>query len=380
MRVLWPKVKGDAPDAITIAALKRSLSPERLAPYLTHAAGDKQLALKFYLWNARLSKAFLYPLHVAEITVRNAMHGALSSIYGGPTWILCNGFPLTLESQNAWKNAQRRLIARRTRQGNSSPITPNDMVATLTFDFWSNLFRFDYDTEWSQPGLLRTVFPNLPENFGRPDIQSQVATVNNLRNRIAHHEPIYNDRNISEYNGKILELIAWRCKLTKNWVRAHSTVVAVLRAPPTAVSTLPGLPLASANLRPPPIFLGNEKIIDVIGKIISVRPPIALIHDENKSPPYRSIAVSDILSFMGNKSSEAAGLVDLSENTLIDVLNAVQDQTIAQIDIRATTGDVLAIFFPQKTRGISRPRVIVVVDGSNSNRCVGLIAHPDVRY
>lgn len=380
---------GDAPDAITIAALERSLSPSRLAPYLTQVAGDKQLALKFYLWNARLSKAFLYPLHVAEITIRNAMHGALSSIYGGPTWILYNQstsmpqsrqFVLTSESQNAWDSAQRRLIARRRRQNNSSPITPNDMVAALTFDFWSNLFRFDYDAEWSQPGLLRNVFPNLPNNFGRPDVQRQVATVNDLRNRIAHHEPIYNDRNISGYNEKILELIGWRCKFTKEWVRAHSTVVAVLRAPPTAVSTLPGLPLASANLRPPPTFSGSEKLIDIIGKVISVRPPIALIDDQNNIPPYRAVTLADILSFMENQAKQDGGLVDLSGNTLMDVLASAPNQIITQIDIKATTGDVLATFFPRKTKEILRPRVIVVTDGSDSDRCVGLIAHPDVRY
>lgn len=376
---------GYAPDAITIAALERSLSPARLAPYLTQAAGDKQLALKFYLWNARLSKAFLYPLHVAEITIRNAMHVALSSIYGGAAWILYNQprsrqFALTSESQNAWNNAQRRLIARRSRQNNSNPITPNDMVAALTFDFWSNLFRFDYDTEWSQLGLLRSVFPNLPNNFGRPDVQRQVATVNDLRNRIAHHEPIYNDRNISGYNDKILELIGWRCEFTKKWVHNHSTVVAVLRAPPTAVSTLPGLPLASANLRVPPIFSESEKLIDIIGKIVSVRPPIALIYDGSNLPPYRAITLADILSFMEKQALQDGGLVDLAVNTLKDVLVSAPNIIITQIDIKATTGDVLAAFFPRKVKAISRPRVIVVTDGSDSDRCVGLIAHPDVRY
>ncbi|MFT8814775.1 Abi family protein [Acetobacter fabarum] len=380
---------GDAPDTVTIAELERTLSPSRLAPYLTKVAGDKQLALKFYLWNARLSKAFLYPLHVAEITIRNAMHGALSKIYGGPTWILYNQttsmpqsrqFVLTSESQNAWNIAHRRLIARRKKQNNSSPITPDDMVAALTFDFWSNLFRFDYDREWFQPGLLKDVFPNLPNNFGRPDVQRRVAIVNDLRNRIAHHEPIYNDGNISGYNDKILELIGWRCEFTKKWVHAHSTVVAVLRAPPTAVSTLPGLPLASANLRTPPIFSGSEKLIDIIGKVISVRPPIALIFDENHSPPYRAITLADILSFMEDQAKQVGGLVDLSGNTLMDVLISVPKQIITQIDIKATTGDVLATFFPRKTKETSRPRVIVVTDGSDNNRCVGLIAHPDVRY
>ncbi|MFK4046885.1 hypothetical protein ACI2KH_18165 [Roseomonas mucosa] len=369
-----------APDASTLDALDRSLSLPRLAPYLVRADGDRQLALKFYLWNARLSKAFLYPLHVAEITVRNAMHAVLSSRYGGPAWIFSPPFPLTPESMATLTKAVRRLASRRARQGNLTPITPNDLVAALTFDFWSNLFRYDYDAEWSQPGLLKAVFQNLPSNLGRPDVQHLVAAVNDVRNRIAHHEPIHADPDISARSDDILRLIGWRCELTRDWVKAHSTIAAVLRAPPTAASTLPGLPLASTNLRAPLMLTGAQKLSDVLVALTSARPSIALVPDPSASPPYRAVTARDILAFFADKAGQQGSLLDLAEHVLDDVLGATVPQPLGEIDIKATTGDVLAAFFPRKTREVLRPRVLVVTDSSVSRRCVGLIVHPEVRY
>jgi hypothetical protein len=308
------------------------------------------------------------------------MHGALSNRHGGPTWIFNPPFALTTESSATLSNAKRRLTARRSKQNNPNPIAPDDLVAALTFDFWSNLFRYEYDAEWSHPGLLKAVFPKLPNNFGRPDVQQRVAEVNDLRNRIAHHEPIHIDPNLTTRNENILHLIGWRCERTKEWVKTHSTVTAVLRAPPTAISTLPGLPLASANLRPPPMLTGAEKLVDVLAKVISARPSIALVSDLSLSPPYRAVTAKDILAFLADKAGRQGALVDLSDHVLTDVLDATPPQPLGQIDIQATTGDVLAAFFPRKTPDALRPRVLVVTDGSASLSCVGVIAHPEVRY
>ncbi|GGZ32186.1 hypothetical protein [Asticcacaulis endophyticus] len=84
-----------------LAALDRSLSPERLAPYLGVAAQDRKHALHLYLWNARLSKSFLYPLNMAEVAIRNAMYNAISNEYADPNWLLNPPFPLTRHSRTS---------------------------------------------------------------------------------------------------------------------------------------------------------------------------------------------------------------------------------------------------------------------------------------
>lgn len=48
-----------------------SLSEARFAPYLKNAGFNQHYAFSLYLYNARLSKAFLYPLHILEVTLRN---------------------------------------------------------------------------------------------------------------------------------------------------------------------------------------------------------------------------------------------------------------------------------------------------------------------
>lgn len=69
-------------DAATIASLKASLSEPRFATYLTKAAGNETFAFALYLYNARLAKSFLFPLSVAEVTLRNAVDGVLRQLHG----------------------------------------------------------------------------------------------------------------------------------------------------------------------------------------------------------------------------------------------------------------------------------------------------------
>lgn len=46
---------------------------------------DDPAALLLYAWNAEVSGAFLAPLHVCEVVVRNAVSDALEALYG-PRW------------------------------------------------------------------------------------------------------------------------------------------------------------------------------------------------------------------------------------------------------------------------------------------------------
>ena len=69
-------------DAQTLAGLDATLSASRLKSYLKATNQDREMAIKMYLWNARMAKAFLFPLQVAEVTTRNAIHSSLSRLFG----------------------------------------------------------------------------------------------------------------------------------------------------------------------------------------------------------------------------------------------------------------------------------------------------------
>ncbi len=59
--------------------LTAALSSQRLGKYLNRAGFDQAWAMDIYLWNARLSKSLQFPIHVAEVTLRNAVSEHLQS-------------------------------------------------------------------------------------------------------------------------------------------------------------------------------------------------------------------------------------------------------------------------------------------------------------
>ena len=194
------------------------LSSERLLPYFNDGKQDWHIAFNLYLYNARLSKAFLYPLHILEVTLRNKLHELFCSVFNDdwpndPTFIAM----LNQHSSNSLAKAKQKVNNR----------TPEDIVAALSFDFWSNfLFRPDYNEFW------RSNYSKL--NIHRPkfkQFKTRINEANDLRNRIAHHEPILR-LNCSNLHTEILTAIQWCSFETYRWTKDHTTVPVVLRTKP----------------------------------------------------------------------------------------------------------------------------------------------------
>ncbi|MBP2171414.1 hypothetical protein J2125_004606 [Erwinia toletana] len=58
----------------TGAGLIASLSVQRFKPYLVSAGHNQDYAFGLYLYNARMAKAFLFPLQILEVTLRNRIN------------------------------------------------------------------------------------------------------------------------------------------------------------------------------------------------------------------------------------------------------------------------------------------------------------------
>ncbi len=353
-------------EGVLLDALTDSLSAPRLEPYVTDAGGDPGLGLKLYLWNSRLAKSFLFPLNIAEVTTRNAMHQALSTEFGGDDWILHPPFELTPESEASRQKALKRLQDR---------TNPDDLVAALAFDFWSNLFRREYDDLWSRPGLLQRAFPYMPADWLRVNVQLLVAKINHFRNRIAHHEPIHAS-NHRKHLDHILELVGYRSPETQRWVRTCSTVMAVSRTPPTLHGGLPGLPLSSTNLRPPLELKPETSVRVAMDELGRSRPSVALL----RGPGAMDVAAlipSQIMTYVAAKALDNDGMIDLEEHTVADVLAWADPVVTSRIDRAGSTGDALAAFFPVGTPQNVRPQVLLV---TSEGDIVGLLTHPVTRY
>jgi abortive infection bacteriophage resistance protein len=85
-------------------------------------------------------------------------------------------------------------IASKVRRENKKEPVHDDIVAQMTFGFWCSFFHRKYDPAiWHRKDAVKMIFPNLPRvNRKRAYIENKILTIKEIRNRIAHHEPVWN--------------------------------------------------------------------------------------------------------------------------------------------------------------------------------------------
>jgi hypothetical protein len=191
------------------------------------AAGqDLNRALELYAWNARVSSALMLPAHFAEVATRNAVSDALLSVYG-PRWPWDHAFEFSLP--NPPRDSPRaNLVSTRARE-----TTTGKVIAELKFSFWQRMFTARHDPRVWGPQIL-TQFPHTTETQPavlRGRIYNDLEAIRRLRNRVAHHEPVFT-RPLAQDLAKMLDLIQMRSQPTADWVRALEDVTNVLSERP----------------------------------------------------------------------------------------------------------------------------------------------------
>jgi hypothetical protein len=195
-----------------------ALSTERLAPYITHVPnGEVEKALALYQWNIGVSGAFHEAISVAEVCLRNTLHDQLTQFTNGlpGSWFDNTSNLLTSDAREDISKAKHRVL----RKG--GPITPGRLVSELSFGFWKFLLAKRYETSLWTPAL-RHGFPQL-ESQQRKVVFETVSDLNILRNRIAHHEPIFKRDLLQDYL-KIYRLINWISVDTRKWSTSFSRI------------------------------------------------------------------------------------------------------------------------------------------------------------
>ena len=212
-------------------ALGAALSQERLRIYLDAARGDREGALRLHAWNTAVSAALYGPLQGLEIVLRNAMHRRLADIYG-PAWY--DDPDAGLDKGALDRVASVRSGPMRADRGDDAPL----MVAALPFGFWVSLTgpggrlpngpKADYERTLWRPALRRT-FPHRA-TLTRKQVHGPLNGLRILRNRIAHHEPIF-AWDLAADHRHILDVASWISPETAAWIRHHSRVPDVLALP-----------------------------------------------------------------------------------------------------------------------------------------------------
>lgn len=214
-----------------MAAVRQALSPERMGTYedaVGASACDSPLALALYAWNAAVSGAFLVPLHVCEVLVRNAVSDALQAVYGD-RWPWSATFERSLPDPSSGYSPRKDL-----QRASHNASTTSKVIPELTFVFWQKMFTKRHDSRiWDKQLLL--IMPNLeavkPLTDLRQNIYGDLEQIRRLRNRIAHHEPIFS-RNLADDYQKILALVSFRSTETVSWLKKNQRATAVLAEKP----------------------------------------------------------------------------------------------------------------------------------------------------
>lgn len=164
-------------------------------------SNDPKKAIRLYTWNIEVSAALWGSLHAIEIGLRNALHERMCLHFGRPDWWSATSLDLMFDQRDQLARAVDKL--RRRRPGH----LPGHVVAELTFGFWIGLLGKgrDYEKRLWTPALRRA-FPNYRGSRG--DLYAAFDSVRLLRNRIAHHEPVFG-RSLRDDHRAMLILAAY---------------------------------------------------------------------------------------------------------------------------------------------------------------------------
>lgn len=172
----------------SIQRLSETLSKARFERYIRASNGNRLKAIELYRWNAQLSQSLHPKLHVWEIAFRNKMNSFLCWKFG-PNWPFDAKIALRQLTEHDRGSVQKALKRQRKRRVPSA-VTTDAIVSDLSAGFWVALLNEDYGVPFSWRYNLVRVFPR------EPDLQPVTARLIcndllDLRNRVAHHEPIY---------------------------------------------------------------------------------------------------------------------------------------------------------------------------------------------
>lgn len=213
-----------------IKDLEAVLSPQRFGTYLHETSGDRHRAMELYCWNTDISAAFYVMLQYFELAVRNGAVEAIEAVFG-PNWHWNKGFKHTLPKHKGRRSYQPADDL--TNCANKHQ-TAGKVVADLKFVFWQNVFVQGQDGRiWNKH--FATAFPGYDKTLTIPQARDRVHTtidgIRRFRNRIAHHEPIF-QRNLATVRDEIRQIVEWRRPGTAQWLDTVENVTTLLTTRP----------------------------------------------------------------------------------------------------------------------------------------------------
>ena len=241
-----------------ISELEKYISTSRsksyqdyFSPTYTKDICDEE-AYKLYLWNIQISAAFLEVISLYEVTLRNAIISSLEASF--KRYSILNDYFIRALKQSprdellravntVAKSLSHEQYELRTGKNNiilplridTMVISPSKVTAELRLVFWENMLSKTHRALWSKN--CNRGFTNIPSKDREQiitDIHSITEEIRNLRNRICHHEPIFDEQkiNLVEQYSNLKKVLSYINPEVLNIVEDFSRIDSLLQSKP----------------------------------------------------------------------------------------------------------------------------------------------------
>lgn len=163
------------------------LSKPRLDRYKTACKGNEEKTIELYLLNIEISKDFYGILSLFEVSLRNAINKHYKEYFNDENWLI------NQERINFFHPERKFVLPEYNKLVADKVYTPDKLMSVLTFGIWTDMFSSYCFAKGNQ--TLLKIFPNRQKGINQKQIHKNIKEIKNLRNKIAHHEPICLDKN-----------------------------------------------------------------------------------------------------------------------------------------------------------------------------------------
>lgn len=196
---------------------KYIMSEPRMNRYLQACNGNSRKAMTLYRLNLKLSQQMFTVISCFEIALRNAIDRHYSNTLGAD-WLRNAVVPNGMFSVPACRRT--KIIVKKGLKAVNHNYTHHKVIAEMDFGFWRYLFaKPQFNTAGKS---LLQIFPAKPKStsqnqYNQSFIFNELEKINNIRNRIAHHEaicfqlghPVIDTSYVSVHYSLILNLFNW---------------------------------------------------------------------------------------------------------------------------------------------------------------------------
>jgi len=194
------------------------ITQRRFDEYLVAANHDRVAARELYEWNVSISAAFFELISHVEVAIRNAVDVVLQPLETPESarvdqqqgWWFANPAFLTEHDLKFYGTARKHFGQK------ANGASRDKYLASMTFGLWECVFGPKYEQLFRKH--LVYAFPNRDKaGFKRDRVHKNVLALKTLRNRIAHHQAIF-DLPLEERFEQAMDLLRWIDPDLERWV------------------------------------------------------------------------------------------------------------------------------------------------------------------